>query len=246
MQAVILAGGEGTRLRPLTINFPKPLLPVGDQPILEVIIRQLAHAGFEEIIISTGYLAELIETYFGDGARWGVSIRYVHEKSALNTAGSLKIIDDLAPCFLVMNGDVLTDLDYGSLLKEHESRTCEATIATIEHENKIDFGVIESTPSGVLEGIREKPVYSYSVSMGVYVLNRSAIEQIANDEAIGMPDFLLRVKESGGQVHCHPFNGHWLDIGRLDDYERANLEFLSKKDIFLPEEELFKHSLSDE
>lgn len=236
MQAVILAGGEGTRLRPLTLSFPKPLLPVGERPILEIIVRQLARAGFKEIIISTGYLAELIETFFQDGARWGVRIRYVREQSALNTAGSLKILSDLEPVFLVMNGDVLTDLDYGSLVSSHVSAGCAATIATTEHESKVDFGVIESTPSGLLQEIREKPVFRCSVSMGVYVLNRSVIEQIKSNEAIGMPDLLLRIKGSGGQVRCHPFKGYWLDIGRLDDYERVQSEFSAKKNILLPEE----------
>jgi len=236
MQAVILAGGQGTRLRPLTLSFPKPLLPIGDQPILEIIVRQLARTGFKEIIISTGYLAELIETYFSDGARWGIRIRYVHEQSALNTAGSLKIIGDLDPVFLVMNGDVLTDLNYGSFISGHTEAGCAATIATIEHENKVDFGVIESTPSGLLQGISEKPIFRYSVSMGVYVLNRSVIEQIGSNEVIGMPDFLLRIKDSGEKIRCHPFKGYWLDIGRLDDYERAHSEFSSKKSIFLPEE----------
>ncbi len=235
MQAVILAGGKGTRLRPLTLSFPKPLLPVGDQPILEIIVRQLARVGFKEIIISTGYLAELIKTYFQDGARWGVAIRYVREQSPLNTAGSLKIVDDLDPEFLVMNGDVLTDLDYGSLIRAHKAAGCAASITTTEHENKVDFGVVESTPSGFLKEIREKPVFRLSVSIGVYVLNRSVIELIKPNEPIGMPDLLARIKESGEKVRCHSFNGYWFDIGKLDDYESAQAEFASKKSLFLPD-----------
>lgn len=236
MQAVILAGGEGTRLRPLTLSFPKPLLPVGSHPILEIIIRQLARAGFTDIVISTGYLAELIENYFQSGAKWGVRIRYVREQFALNTAGSLRILGDLEPAFLVMNGDVLTSLDYGSLFHGHMDSGCGATITTIEHESKVDFGVIESTQSGLLQGIREKPVFRFSVSMGVYVLNRTAIQLIKPDEAIGMPDLLLRVKDTGVPVRCHPFDGYWLDIGRMSDYERAQSEFLTHKHFFLPED----------
>lgn len=235
MQAVILAGGKGTRLRPLTLSFPKPLLPVGTHPILEIIIRQLARAEFTDIVISTGYLAELIENYFQDGAKWGVRIRYVREQSALNTAGSLRLLEGLEPAFLVMNGDVLTSLDYGSLYRSHMNSGCGATITTIEHESKVDFGVVESTPSGLLQGIREKPVFKYAVSMGVYVLNKSVIQLIDPNEAIGMPDLLLRLKDNGEQVRCHPFDGHWLDIGRLSDYERAQSKFLTYEHFFLPQ-----------
>lgn len=225
MQAIILAGGKGTRLRPYTVVFPKPLVPVGDKPILEVILTQLASFGITDIVISTGHLAELIETYFGNGSRWGVKLRYVRENAPLNTAGALKLVQNCNQDFLVMNGDILTNLDYRALFNRHRSMKVMATVATRIRESKIDFGVVEHDREGMLVGYREKPVYTFPVSMGVYVLNRRCQDLIAEGESLGMPDLLLRIVASGNKVFCYESSAYWLDIGRVDDYERAQEEF---------------------
>ncbi|MEK6759611.1 MAG: sugar phosphate nucleotidyltransferase [Deltaproteobacteria bacterium] len=233
MQAIILAGGKGTRLKPYTISFPKPLVPIGDYPILEIIIRQLVSFGFDRVTISTGHLAELIEAYFGDGSRWGVKIEYVREYIPLNTAGALKLVKGCEDNFLVMNGDVLTTLDYGKLLELHTKKGVQATIAAKTRESKIDFGVLKLDEEDFLSEYIEKPVYTFSVSMGVYVLSREVQNLIKDGESIGMPDLLLRLKDSGEKVYCHRSDCYWLDIGRIDDYEKAQEEFEAKKHIFL-------------
>jgi NDP-sugar pyrophosphorylase family protein len=234
MQAILLAGGKGTRLRPYTTSFPKPLVPIGDYPIIELIIRQLAHAGINDIIISTGHLAGLIEAYCGDGWRWGVKIRYVREDKPLNTAGGLKLVDGLDDYFLVMNGDVLTTLDYQWLIQQHLQQNAAATIAVHHRESQIDFGVVKVTADGSLDEYIEKPVYQFLVSMGINVLTRSVRDLIRKDEAIGMPDLLLRIKANRDRVYCVKPDCSWLDIGRPDDYERAQEMFAANEGAFLP------------
>lgn len=233
MQAVILAGGKGTRLKPYTTIFPKPLVPVGDYPILEIIIRQLTRQGFDRITISTGHLAELIEAYFGTGARWGVQIEYVRESTPLNTAGALKLLQDCEEDFLVMNGDVLTTLDYKELVALHLRKKAKATVATREREAKVDFGVVHIDEHGYLDTYIEKPTYHFSVSMGIYVLSKTCIEYISSGESLGMPDLLLRLKAANQLVYCHKNESFWLDIGRVDDYEDAQAKFELHKDAFL-------------
>jgi NDP-sugar pyrophosphorylase family protein len=233
MQAIILAGGKGTRLRPYTMFFPKPLVPIGDHPILEIIIRQLARAGFDRITISTGHLGELIEAYCGDGRRWNVPIEYVREDTPLSTAGALKLVDDCEDNFLLMNGDILSTLDYGRFFAQHVERGVMATIATKVRESRIDFGVIQRDEHHFLTGYKEKPVESFSVSMGIYALSKSARDLIGDGEALGMPDLLLRILGQGGQVYCHESDCYWLDIGRVDDYVQAQDDFEANKQRFL-------------
>ena len=225
MRAIVLAGGKGTRLRPYTTVFPKPLVPVGDYPILEIVIRQLARQGFDRITLSTGHLAELIEAYFQDGERWGVAIDYFREHTPLSTAGALRLIERPHEEFLVMNGDILATLDYGALVREHATSGAVATVALTQRESEVDFGVAEVGPDGDLAGWQEKPSYRFLVSMGVYALSPPAIDLIEPDEALGMPDLLLRIRDSGGRVHCYESDAYWLDIGRVDDYDRAQEEF---------------------
>ena len=232
MQAIILAGGKGTRLKPYTAVFPKPLVPVGNCPILEIMIRQLARFGVERVTISTGHLGELIEAYFGNGSRWNVNIEYVREDVPLNTAGALKLVKNCEEDFLVMNGDILTDLDFRVLFSQHRSKNVMATVATRVRETMIDFGVVETDAEGLLVGYREKPVYTFPVSMGVYVLNRRCRDLIADGESLGMPDLLLRMVNSGWKVFCYQSDAYWLDIGRVDDYEHAQEEYEANKNFF--------------
>jgi NDP-mannose synthase len=234
MQAILLAGGKGTRLRPYTTSFPKPLVPIGDYPIIEVIIRQLFRSGIDEIIISTGHLAGLIEAYCGDGRRWGVKIRYVWEEKPLNTAGCLKLVGRLDDHFLVMNGDLLTTLDYQWLIREHLDQGAAATVAVQYRESRIDYGVVKTDANGFLHEYIEKPVYPFMVSMGINVLSKPVLDLIENDEAIGMPDLLLRIKGEQMKVYCVKPECSWLDIGRPDDYEKAQEVFATNESAFLP------------
>ncbi len=235
MQAVILAGGQGTRLRPYTAVLPKPLMPIGDMPILEVVLRQLRRAGFQEVTLAVSYLAEMMEAYCGDGSRFGLRIRYSREDGALSTAGPLRLVPDLDQTFLVMNGDILTTLDYTALIRFHRERGAAATIATHARSVRIDFGVVETGSDGALLRYIEKPEIHYRVSMGVNVLEPVALELIRPGEALGMPDLMLRLREAGHRVLTYEEPCEWLDIGRLEDYEAALQAFESHRAEFLPD-----------
>lgn len=233
MRAVILAGGQGTRLRPYTTILPKPLMPVGDMPILEVVLRQLQRSGFTRATLAVSYLAELLEAFCGDGSRFGLAMDYSRETQPLSTAGPLKLIAGLDDTFLVMNGDLLTTLDYAALVRHHRAQGAAATLAMHRRSVKIDFGVVETGPGGVLERYIEKPEMHYTVSMGINVLEPRALSHIADGEAIGMPDLLLRLKAAGEKVIAYETDCLWLDIGRIDDYERALEIFESRRGEFL-------------
>ena len=228
-QAVILAGGKGTRLRPFTSTLPKPLVPVGDYPIIEIVLRQLKHFGFTDVIISTGHLAELIEAYCGDGRRWGVKIRYVREDKPLSTAGALKLIRGLQPRFLTINGDLLTTLDFGKLYDHHRAGGDDAVIAVCERLRTIDFGVIELDDKDRLCAYTEKPTHRYLVSMGVNVFDRRVLRHIKPGEALGIPELISRIKAANGAVRGFRNKAHWLDIGRPEDYETAQGLFATPK-----------------
>ncbi|MEM1212157.1 MAG: sugar phosphate nucleotidyltransferase [Planctomycetota bacterium] len=236
MRAVILAGGKGRRLAPYTVNFPKPLVPIDDMPILEIVVRQLKRCGFTELTFAVGHLAELLMAYFENGSRFGVSIDYSREEKPLGTVGPLALIDGLPETFLVMNGDVLTTLDYGQLVREHEASGAELTIAGYRREAKIDFGVLEIDHRQRVTGYREKPVLPYDVSMGVYIFNRSVLDLFDGGSYIDLPTVVQELISKGRHVHVHPFDGHWLDIGRPDDYAVATEEFRALRDQFLPDE----------
>lgn len=223
-RAVILAGGKGTRLKPYTAVLPKPLVPIGDVPILEIIIRQLAYYKFTHITIAVNHLAEIIKAFFNDGSKWGIKIDYSMESRTLNTMGPLKLISDLPENFLVMNGDVLTDLNYSELFKYHVENNNFFTIAGYQREQQIDFGVLEIGSKGELTGFKEKPSNQYTVSMGVYILNRKTLDIIPEDRAYGFDELMLEMIQRGTPAAVRMFNGYWLDIGRPDDYERACAE----------------------
>lgn len=236
MKAVILAGGKGRRLAPYTTILPKPLMPIGDVPILEVVIRQLKRAGFGQITMAVGYLAELLMAYFGDGNRWGVKISYSREEEPLGTAGPLSLIDGLDEPFLVMNGDLLTTLDYRALWEYHRTRGSIATLATFQRDVKVDLGVIETDEEGWVRGYIEKPTYHFSVSTGIYIFEPAVLTYIPAGRRMDLPDLILKLLAKGERVATYRFDGVWLDIGRFEDYERAVAEFEQDRTRFIADE----------
>jgi len=221
VRVVILAGGKGSRLKPYTTVFPKPLMPMGDMPILEVVLRQLKSFGFRKITLSVNHLADLIRTFFRDGSALGLDISYCMEDKPLGTAGSISLVKDLTDYFLVMNGDLLTTLDYQSLVEYHVNRQADATIGVFPREVKIDFGVLEIAEDSTLVQYREKPRYEYVVSMGVNVFHKSAVEFIPQNEYLDIPTLMMNLKNAGKKVLTYRSECEWLDIGRVDDYEQA-------------------------
>ena len=223
--AVILAGGRGTRLGPYTTVLPKPLLPIGDGPILDVVLRQLACQGFSEITLAVGYLAHLIEAVFNDGSDLGIRLRYQHEAQPLGTVGPLATMEHLDETFLVMNGDVLTTLDYTDLYEAHVAAENLLTIATHVRTVKSDYGVLEVDgdlgPTRRVTGFREKPEIDHTVSMGVYVLDRRVCEHVPCDRPFDLPELVWRLLELGERVGAYRYDGFWLDIGRHEDYAAA-------------------------
>jgi NDP-sugar pyrophosphorylase family protein len=235
MKALILAGGKGTRLKPFTLVLPKPLMPVGDYPILEIILRQLKSAGVDEVILAVGHMAQLFEAFFQDGRRIGIHISYSFEDQPLGTAGPIAaVIDRLGDDFIVMNGDLLTTLNYGRMFAYHREVGAAATIAMYRREIKLEFGVIESTAEGKLEGYREKPTQYFDFGMGVNIINREVVSKyIKKDEYLDIPDLMMRLKFEGNSVYCYREDCFWLDIGRPNDYEMATEIFEARKKEFL-------------
>ncbi|MGI8335391.1 sugar phosphate nucleotidyltransferase [Actinomadura scrupuli] len=225
MHAVILAGGKGVRLRPYTTTLPKPLVPIGDQyAILEIVLGQLARQGFRSVTLAIGHLGHLIRAYVSDGSRWGLRVDYAMEDSPLGTIGPLLTMPDLPPEFLVMNGDILTDLDYADLLGTHRASGGPLTVATYRREVRIDFGVLTTREGEVVE-FSEKPTLDYRVSMGVYGLSRKVLARYTPGLPLGFDELVVDLLADGSAPREYRFDGYWLDIGRPDDYDRANAEF---------------------
>jgi NDP-sugar pyrophosphorylase family protein len=235
MHAVILAGGKGIRLRPYTTALPKPLVPIGERfTILEIILQQLANQGFESVTLCINHLGRLIKAFVGDGSRWGLRVEYVEETIPLSTVGPLFAIKDRLPeQFLVMNGDVLTDLDYADLLHSHELSLARLTVATYQRSVKIDFGVL-SVESDRLVGFTEKPTYNYRVSMGVYGMSRSTLDPYPGGLPFGFDQLVLDLLDREEFPASYKFDGFWLDIGRPDDYDEANRNFTELEKVLLP------------
>jgi NDP-sugar pyrophosphorylase family protein len=225
LRAIILAGGKGVRLAPLTDVIPKPLVPIGGMPVMEIVIRQLKANGFRHITLAVGYLSELIKAYFQDGSRWGVKIDYSFEAEPLGTAGPLGLIDGLNETFLVMNADILTDMDYHELVCYHRQHGGVATIGAFERQVKIDLGVIVTDGRSRIKDYIEKPTQSYLVSMGVYIFEPQVLEFLPDQGYMDFPDLVKRLLEAGRPVSFRPFSGYWLDIGRHEDYRQAAEEF---------------------
>jgi NDP-sugar pyrophosphorylase family protein len=235
MHAVILAGGKGSRLRPYTTTLPKPLMPIGDDcSILEIVLRQLARHGFVSVTVAIGHLGQLIQALVGDGSQWGLQVDYATEDQPLGTIGPvLQVLDRLPDEFLVMNGDILTDLDYAQLLESHRESQAPITVATYAREVKIDFGVLETVDRSVI-GFTEKPTLSYTVSMGVYAISKATLRRYPAGQAFGFDDLMKDLLARGDAPVSFPFDGYWLDIGRPDDYDRANAEFERMRPLLLP------------
>ncbi len=234
--AVILAGGKGTRLRPYTTTIPKPLVPIGDEcAILEIVLRQLARDGYRRITIAIGHLGELIRAYVGSGGQWGLEVDYATEERPLGTMGPVvAILDRLPEQFLVLNGDILTDLSYSALLDAHAASGAPLTIATYRRRVDVDFGVL-TVEAGKVVGFVEKPGLDYEVSMGVYAVSRSTLAGYQVGEPLGFDRLVLDLLAGGSNPASYAFDGYWLDIGRPEDYDRANSEFAQLRSVLLPE-----------
>lgn len=224
----IMAGGFGTRLRPLTDNCPKPLLKVGDKPILETVLLQFIKSGFSNFYISTHYLPEMIREYFGDGSEWNVNIKYVYEKSPLGTGGALGLLPNDIPNLplIMINGDVLTNLDFSKLLAFHNKNSADATMCVREYEYQVPYGVVEHE-GNVVKGMIEKPVYRFFVNAGIYVINPSIVCSVSENQIIDMPTLLEDNISMGNSVLNFQLHDYWLDIGRIDDFKRAQLDIVN-------------------
>jgi NDP-sugar pyrophosphorylase family protein len=237
VKAVVLAGGKGTRLAPYTRIIPKPMMPIGDKAILEIMLYQLRRAGINEIILTVGHLAGLMRAYFQDGSQMGVSICYSYEDHPLGTAGPLGLIDGLDETFLVCNGDILTTLNIQELIKFHKLNQGVATIASHHREVNIDLGVIEINGDQTITGYQEKPTVNYLVSMGLYIFEPIILQYIQKDQFLDFPDLIKILIAEKKKVVAYQFDGYWEDLGRADDYEQANIDFSKMRSQFLPEED---------
>jgi NDP-mannose synthase len=245
MKAVVLAGGKGTRLAPYTMVLPKPMMPIGDMPILEILLRQMKCAGITEVILTVGHLAELFRAFFQDGSRWGMSLNYSYEDKPLGTAGPLSLVEGLDEPFLVCNGDVLTTLDMKELIDFHCSSGGIATIASHNRKVKIDLGVIQSNQEGRIEDYIEKPTYDFHVSMGMYVFDPRVLTYIDYKKYLDLPNLVLKMVDAGEKVMTYPFEGYWMDLGSVGDYEQAMHDFEPLRSQFLRENNCNEDLVSD-
>jgi len=233
MTAVILAGGKGTRLKPFTMTIPKPLLPLGDMPILEIVIEQLVAAGISRIVLTLGHMAPLLMACIGNGERWGVKIESIREDEPLGTAGSLRAIENLSDNFLVMNADLLTTLDYEDMFDYHIRNNAFGTIGLSKREVLIDYGVVRTTSEGMLDNYIEKPTIPYSVSMGINILSKKCLKYIPPKGKFDMPNLMLAMHGAGHPVRCYETDCYWKDIGRFDDYQQASEDFVKNPSRFI-------------
>lgn len=237
MHAVILAGGKGTRLRPYTTCVPKPLVPIGNTySILEIVLMQLKATGFNSVTLAIGHMGPLIKSFIGDGQRFDLKVDYTNEETPLGTIGPvLNVLDRLPEHFVIMNGDVLTDLDYGAFLKRHISNDKPVTVATYHREIKSEFGVLDvcDTQNTIL-AFREKPTVKFQVSMGIYAMSREALRPYSAGQVLGFDHLMLDLLNAGQNPGSDLFQGYWLDIGRPEDYDSANNEWEKMSSILLP------------
>ena len=236
MDAVVLAGGKGTRLAPYNTVFPKPLVPLGNQPILDIIIHQLAYHGFDRIVVSVGYLAELIEAYFQTSSPkiGNTQIVFVREKEPLGTVGSLALVPDLKESFLVINGDTVTTLNYAKLMQYHKEHGERLSIAMHRRKVKLDLGVMEVNDRFELQSFQEKPTLTYRVSMGIYVYEPEIVKYITPGEYVDFPEVVSHMLRDGKKIVGYPSDDYWLDLGSHADYKKAQDEFEEMKSQLLP------------
>lgn len=234
MLAIILAGGKGTRLQPFTFSIPKPLLPIGNMPILEIILRQLSKNGYTRVALTLNHMADYFHAIIGDGSRFGVNIEYYYENEPLGTAGSVRLIKNLPQEFIVMNGDVFSNMNFEKFLLKHKSGKQGITIASKKRVVNIDYGVLECDQKNNLEQYNEKPNIDYLVSMGIYALNNELQELIPENKKFDMPDLVKECIKENIPVHCYKNDCYWQDIGRFSDYEQACKDFESNQELFIP------------
>lgn len=221
--AVIMAGGKGTRLHPVTAAIPKPLVPVAEKPILDYVLTWLSRSGIKKVILAINHLAEIISAVVGDGKKWGLDVEYSVEDKSLGTIGPLRLLKNLPADFLVINGDILTNLNLKEFFKYHLSNNSLLTIATTKRKHQVDFGVINYEQNNcIVNGFQEKPVLEYSVSMGIYGMNKNLIKYIPDSKPIGLDVLIEILLKKKLPINVYPFEGKWLDIGRLEDYIHAN------------------------
>jgi len=237
MKAVVLAGGKGTRLAPYTHIIPKPMMPIGDKAILEILLYQMRRAGITEVVLTVGYLAGLMRAFFRDGSHLGMNICYYHEEHPLGTAGSLALIEGLDDTFIVCNGDVLTTLDMRELIDFHKLNHGVATIASHRRQVRIDLGVVQTDGFCRIIGYQEKPTIDYNASMGIYIFEPEVLQYIPKGQYLDFPNLVLSLLGASKKVVAYPFDGYWQDLGRPDDYEQAAVDFENMRSQFLPEEE---------
>jgi NDP-sugar pyrophosphorylase family protein len=237
MQAIVMAGGKGTRLAPFTATFPKPLVPLGDMPVLEVLLRQLQRAGIDEVILAVNHLHQLIRAFCGDGQAFGLRIDYSLEDEPLGTAGPIAaLLDRVGETFLVANGDLLTSFDIAAMIAAHRDASADASLAIYQREIKVDFGLVETDAAMRLTGYREKPSHTHLVSMGLYVLEREAVRPCLQPaRRFDMPDLMKALLAAGRTVQCHSQDCVWLDIGRPEDYAEAQVLFERNRGLFCPD-----------
>jgi len=235
MRAVLLAGGKGTRLQPFTATFPKPLVPLDDTPVIEILVQQLRDRGITDLTVVTGHLAHLIQAFLGEGERFGLRIKYFQEPLPLDTAGCLGMLPRATSPFLVMNGDLLTTLDFAAMARFPRPHRPLAKIAVHPRQGKIDLGVIQMDDQGRLTAYQEKPQHDFLVSMGIYCFEPRVCDFIQPNERISMPELILRLRAADETVLCYREECYWLDIGRPDDYAAASEEFRRDRSRFLPQ-----------
>jgi NDP-mannose synthase len=242
--AVILAGGKGTRLKPFTDCTPKPMVPLGKMPILELIIKQLVYHGFKEATLCIGHMAEQIQGYFGNGSKFGIRIHYNFEDKPLGTAGPLASIQGLPQHFLVMNADVVTDLDYANFMQQHIAQNRVATVATYQKTTQIEFGILDIKPdTNRIHGFHEKPTLVHSVCMGIYALSLDVVRLIPHHQFCGIDTLMERIMQEGLDIQAYPFEGYWLDIGRHTDYSTALRDYAGMEDRLLPKDQATKQHI---
>jgi len=226
-RAVILAGGKGTRLKPYTIALPKPLVPIVDMPVIEIIIRQLKNNNFNHITLAVNHMSEVIKAYCGDGSKWDIKIDYSQEETPLGTMGPLRNIKDLPNTFLVLNGDIITDLNYENFYNYHNKNDSIFTISSYSRKEEVDYGVLE-TSKNILLDFKEKPKINYEVSMGIYMVSKEVLNFIPENQEFGFDRLMLKLLKAKKKVAVKQHTDYWLDIGRPSDYMVAIDDYESK------------------